>query len=66
MLGVGRASAYAAAGTGDLPVIRVGRRLLVPVAALRRMLGELQNDHDPAGNRAEVTTEDAGAVPASG
>ncbi len=44
ILGIGRASAYAAAGSGDLPVIRIGRRLLVPVGALRRMLGELTDE----------------------
>jgi excisionase family DNA binding protein len=48
VLGIGRASAYAAAGSGDLPVIRVGRRLLVPVGQLRRMLGEI----DPTTNGA--------------
>jgi len=50
ILGIGRASAYAAAGTGDLPVIRVGRRLLVSVAQLRQLLGEVQNDHEAAAN----------------
>jgi excisionase family DNA binding protein len=45
-LGLGKASAYAAAERGDLPTIRVGRRLLVPTAALRRML---QLDGTPAG-----------------
>lgn len=64
ILGVGRSAAYQAAGTGDLPVIRLGRRVLVPVAQLRRMLGELQDD-DPPGKRVEVTTEDHGAVPTS-
>lgn len=50
VLGIGRASAYAAAGK-DLPVIRVGRRLLVPVGQLRRMLGEIPyHDDTPAGN----------------
>lgn len=38
-LGIARGSAYEAARRGDLPTIRVGRRLLVPTAALRRMLG---------------------------
>ena len=53
VIGIGRASAYAAAGTGDLPVIRVGRRLLVPVGQLRRMLGEIvENEHEPEANRA--------------
>ncbi len=37
-LRLGRASAYEAARRGDLPTIKIGRRLLVPTAALRRML----------------------------
>lgn len=37
-LNIARASAYAAARRGDIPTIRVGRRLLVPTASLRRML----------------------------
>jgi excisionase family DNA binding protein len=41
VLGIGRSSAYTAARSGDLPVIRIGKRLLVPVGALRRMLGEV-------------------------
>jgi excisionase family DNA binding protein len=39
LLGVARSSAYAAARAGDLPVIQIGRRLLVPTAALIKMLG---------------------------
>lgn len=38
LLGISRQSAYDAATRGDLPTIRIGRRLLVPTAALRRML----------------------------
>ena len=38
-LGISRNGAYAAAARGDLPVIRIGaRRVVVPTAALRRML----------------------------
>jgi excisionase family DNA binding protein len=37
-LGVSRGSAYAAAKRGEIPTIRIGRLLLVPVAALDRML----------------------------
>ena len=37
-LQIGRGSAYEAARTGELPVIRIGRRILVSRAALRRML----------------------------
>ena len=37
-LGIGRSSAYQAAKAGQIPTIRIGRRLLVPVAALERLL----------------------------
>jgi hypothetical protein len=36
---LGRAASYAAAQRGELPTIRVGRRLVVPVARLRALLG---------------------------
>ncbi len=42
LLGISRNSAYEAARTGELagvPVLRVGRRLLVPAASLRAVLG---------------------------
>ena len=39
-LGIGRNFAYELARTGRLPVVRLGRRLLVPRAALERMLEE--------------------------
>ena len=37
---LGRNAAYQAARRGDLPVIRIGRRLRVPIVALERMLAE--------------------------
>jgi excisionase family DNA binding protein len=37
-LRISRGSAYEAARRGQLPTIRLGRRLLVPRAALNRML----------------------------
>lgn len=37
-LGIGKNSAYEAVKSGQLPVIRIGRRLLVPLAALERLL----------------------------
>jgi len=40
VLGLGRNSAYQAVERGDLPVLRVGRRLLVRPAALERLLVE--------------------------
>ncbi len=37
-LGLGKNAAYQAAREGQIPVIRIGRRLVVPIAALERML----------------------------
>jgi excisionase family DNA binding protein len=39
VLGISRSSAYAAINRGEIPVIRLGSRLLVPTAAIRQMLG---------------------------
>jgi len=44
-LGLSRQSTYNAVASGEIPTIRVGRRILVPTAALRRML---QLDGNPA------------------
>jgi excisionase family DNA binding protein len=41
ILGLGRDAAYRAARTGQLPVLRIGRRLLVSRTALRRMLDQV-------------------------
>ncbi len=37
-LGVGKQCAYDAAHRGEIPTVRVGRRLLVPIAAFEAML----------------------------
>ena len=37
-LGVGRSAAYSAIRNGEIPSIRIGRRITVPTAAIRRML----------------------------
>ncbi len=39
LLGISRRSAYRAANTGDLPTIKLGRRLLVPTARVLDLLG---------------------------
>lgn len=52
ILGIGRSSAYVLARCGELPTLELGRRKVVPVAKLRRMLGEILNDYDPAANGA--------------
>lgn len=38
LLRLGRASAYEAIKTGELPSIRIGKRILVPRKALERLL----------------------------
>ena len=39
-LGIGRNAAYEGVRAGDIPSIRIGKRLVVPKAALERLLGE--------------------------
>ena len=41
ILGVGRNNAYSAAEQGILPTIRIGRRIVVPMAALEKMLARV-------------------------
>lgn len=38
ILGIGRNSAYEAVRRGELPAIRIGRRFVIPKAALERLL----------------------------
>jgi len=47
--GLGRGASYEAARRGELPVIRIGRLLRVPVVAMERML----TDAAPRSTRAE-------------
>lgn len=51
ILGISRGSAYEAARRGDIPTIRLGRRLVVPTAALRRLLAI-----DPSPTAEDATT----------
>jgi excisionase family DNA binding protein len=53
-LGIGRSAAYLAVRRGDLPVIRIGRRYVVPRIALERMLNETSHDQIPQGDAAEA------------
>ncbi len=39
-LGLGRCAAYEAAKRGEIPVLKFGRRVVVPKAALQKMLAE--------------------------
>ena len=42
LLGIGRQLAYDRVKTGEIPAIRIGRRLLVPRRALEKLLEEGQ------------------------
>lgn len=58
-LGLGRSAAYEAAARGQLPTISMGRRKVVPTAALRRLLSLDDDDLDqsaPATPPANVGT----------
>lgn len=48
MLGIGRDSAYAAAARGEIPTLRIGRRLVVPAPKLLAMLGAGEGGDDAA------------------
>ena len=39
-LGIGRNSAYEAAKRGEIPTIKIGGRVLVPIAALEKLLSD--------------------------
>ena len=40
LMGIGRTSAWAAVNAGEVPTIRIGRRVLIAVPALLRTLGD--------------------------
>jgi excisionase family DNA binding protein len=40
LLGVGKNQCYDAARAGQIPTVRIGKRILVPKAALDRMLAD--------------------------
>jgi excisionase family DNA binding protein len=54
LLGISRNTAYEAARAGQLPILRLGHRLLVPVPALLRML----DSKDDPGDGAEPNSQD--------
>ncbi|MGA8726943.1 MAG: hypothetical protein WB565_18065 [Acidimicrobiales bacterium] len=52
IVGLSRNGSYDAANRGQLPIIILGRKKVVPVAPLRRLLGELP---PLEGNRSEAS-----------
>ena len=45
MLGLSRNACYQAVQRGELPAIRIGKRLLVPKASLFKLLDGAKHDH---------------------
>jgi excisionase family DNA binding protein len=62
VLGIGRSAAYEGVRSGDIPSIRIGGRILIPVAALRRLLGEmpLNESNPPLATTGPMKTTGAG------
>ena len=46
LLGIGRSSAYGAIRRGELPSLKIGRRILVPRSALFRKIGDLSQSSE--------------------
>jgi excisionase family DNA binding protein len=46
LLGISRAFAYELAARGELPVLRLGRRLVIPKKALLKFVEGTTPDHD--------------------
>ena len=63
LLRLGRSSAYEAARRGDIPIVRVGHRVIVPVPALVALLLGLPKHPDAlAGILASITDSDTSAT----
>jgi len=62
-IGLSRGSAYAAVRRGELPTIRIGRRILVSRDGLERLLasaGKGQSDEDAAAGGLQFVVKEAG------
>jgi excisionase family DNA binding protein len=46
LLGISRAFAHEAVRRGETPSIKIGRRILVPKAALHKLVGATDDEHD--------------------
>ena len=45
-LGIGRSKLYELIATGKLRKVKIGKRCLIPVEALRELVGELEADQE--------------------
>jgi hypothetical protein len=61
ILGLSRSATYDSATRGEIPVLRFGRRVVVPTAALRRMLELDAVDEAKVAGSALAASETAGS-----
>ena len=66
LLGIGRGTAYEAARRGELPVVRLGYRLLVPRARLEQMLTATGTDSPQTNGPAVTGPQRKGVSPTNG
>ena len=66
VLGIGRRAAYAGVRSGQIPSIRVGRRFLVPVTFVERMLVGEQSSAELSEDQTASDIGDIGNTPEDG
>lgn len=71
LLGIGRDAAYAAAHRGEIPTLKLGRRLVVPTHVLLRLLGITEDSQAGVPENSEAGPDTGPAIaststPASG
>jgi len=61
ILGIGRASAFEAIHRGEIPHLRIGRRILIPLVALQRLLeGDGERQYGSSARTAPAEGDDVG------
>jgi excisionase family DNA binding protein len=64
LLGISRGAAYRAAACGQIPTIRLGRRLLVPTARLHQLLGLTEHHSSTVDAEGETVAGEGGRTTA--
>jgi excisionase family DNA binding protein len=54
LLGISRAAAYQAVSNGEIPSVRIGRRILIPERALAKLLDQHQTPRDSRSHESVV------------
>jgi excisionase family DNA binding protein len=54
ILGISRSSAYEAVGRGEIPSLRFGKRIVIPRAALFRLVDEPSSNGEPTASEPDL------------